>query len=247
MQILGVDIGGSGIKGAVVDTVTGKLVTERYRLATPQPATPDSVTEVMAALVKHFEWKDRIGCGFPCVIRQGVSYSAANIDESWIGVNIENLFSRGTGCKTYVINDADAAGLAEMRFGAGKDAQKGVVLILTIGTGIGSAIFTDGHLLPNTEFGHLEMDGKDAERRASDAARHRKKLSWSEWGSRLNQYLELIDRLIFPDLIILGGGVSKDFETFRPYLTVQTKVVPAELLNLAGMIGAGIAAELKEV
>jgi polyphosphate glucokinase len=238
-----VDVGGSGIKGAIVDTGTGELITDRHRIVTPAPATPEKVTGVVQELIHHFEWKEVMGCGFPCVVHRGVSYSAANIHKSWIGINIEDLFTEATGCRTVVINDADAAGLAEMRFGAGADMQRGVVLVLTVGTGIGTAIFSDCHLVPNTELGHLEMDGKDAERRVSDAIRQKKKMTWSEWGTKFDAYLKLIDRLFFPDLIIVGGGISKEFDDFSPFLTVHTRVVPAKLRNLAGIIGAAMAVE----
>jgi polyphosphate glucokinase len=243
MTTLGIDIGGSGIKGAPVDLDTGELVSPRYRIATPNPAKPDVVAEVVKQIAQHFGWVGKIGCGFPAVIQKGKAYSAANVHTSWIGTNAEDLFTRATGCPTRVINDADAAGLAEMAFGAGKKWSKGVVLLVTVGTGLGTAIFIDGILLPNTEFGHLQVRGKDAEKRASDAARQAKDMSWADWAARFNEYLQTMERLINPDVIIVGGGVSKEFGRFSGYLNVKAEVLPAELLNQAGIIGAALAAE----
>jgi polyphosphate glucokinase len=243
MTILGIDIGGTGIKGAPVDVQTGELVSPRYRLPTPEMAKPDDVAKVVVEIAKHFSWNGKIGCGFPAIIRNGVAFSAANVDESWIGTNIDSLLSEASGCTTRVINDADAAGLAEMRFGVGRDWQKGVVFLVTLGTGIGTAVFVDGHLLPNTEFGHIEIRGKDAERRASDAVRQRKDLSWAEWGERLNEYFQTMERLMWPDVVIIGGGASKDFDKFSPYIKMNCEVIPAQLLNLAGIVGAALAAE----
>lgn len=245
MEILGVDVGGSGIKGAVVETTSGKLITDRKRIPTPDPAKPESVTEVIREITRHFNWKGPLGCGFPCVVRRGIAYTAANIHKSWIGTNIEELITQATGCQTSVLNDADAAGLAEMRFGAGAETPMGVILVLTVGTGIGTAIFNRGILLPNTELGHLEMDGKDAEKQISDATRQKKDLSWKEWGNRFDDYLKLIYRLLYPDLMIIGGGISKNFDLFSAYLTVPSRVVPAQLQNYAGIIGAALAAEGK--
>jgi polyphosphate glucokinase len=225
-----------------VDVHTGEILQERIRIPTPIPALPHDVANTVAKLARGFAWKEPIGCGFPSVVRNGKCLSAANIHDSWIGVNISNLFTSATNCKTVVINDADAAGLAEMRFGAGKDFSRGVVLMLTLGTGIGSAIFVDGHLLPNTEFGHIEIRGKDAEKRASDAIRQNKELSWREWGERLNEYLQTMESLIWPDVIIIGGGVSKDYPRFFPYLETQARLTPARLLNNAGIVGAALAA-----
>jgi len=241
MAVLGIDIGGSGIKGAPVDLETGELVSPRYRIPTPNPAKPELVAEVVKQIAQHYGWTGKIGCGFPAVVRKGKVYTAANVHKSWIGANAEDLFSTATACSTRVINDADAAGLAEMAFGAGKGWNKGVVLLLTLGTGIGSAIFIDGRLLPNTEFGHLQIRGKDAEKRASDAARQAKELSWVNWASRLNEYLQIMEALLSPDLIILGGGVSKEFERFAGYLNLRADVVPAQLLNQAGIVGAALA------
>lgn len=242
MKMLGIDIGGSGIKGAPVDVRKGALLAPRYRIPTPQPAKPRAVAKTVAEVARHFDWHGPIGCGFPSVIRSGVATSAANIHKKWIGTNAEALFAKETGCPVVVINDADAAGLAEMSFGAGK-GRSGTVLLITIGTGLGSAIFTNGHLLPNTEFGHIEIDGVHAESMASDAARKREKLSWKKWGKRFNKYLTAMDYLVSPDLIILGGGVSKKNSRFLPYTTIKTEVVPAHLLNEAGIIGAALAAQ----
>lgn len=242
MEVLGVDIGGSGIKGAPVDTETGEFLAERYRIPTPKGAKPTDVAMVVSKIARHFKWQGPIGCCFPAVIQQGVARTAANVDKTWIGTNVEKLFAQSTGCPVRVLNDADAAGLAEVRFGAGKDV-KGVVLVITIGTGLGTALFTDGDLVPNTELGHIEMNCKDAEMQASDAARKHADLSWKRWGKRFNQYLERMHALLWPDLIILGGGTSKRLEKFEQYLTVETKIVPATSLNDAGAIGAALAAE----
>ena len=241
MEVLGVDIGGSGIKGTVVDTETGSLMAPRIRIATPSPSKPKKVAEVVAEIVDHFNWKGPVGCGFPAIVQNGVTMSAANVHKKWVGTNAEELFTRATGCPFRVVNDADAAGLAEMKFGAGRD-RDGVVLIVTIGTGLGTALFTDGHLLPNAELGHIEIDCDDAELMASDAVRKRDNLSWKEWTKRFDKYLCQLERLLSPDLIILGGGVSKKSENFLPYLTVRTEVVPAQLLNEAGIVGAALAA-----
>ncbi|MBL7164286.1 MAG: ROK family protein [Anaerolineales bacterium] len=240
MRVLGIDIGGSGIKGAPVDIEKGVMLTERYRIPTPQPAKPKPVAQTVAEIAKFFEWGGAIGCGFPAVVQQGITRTAANVHGKWIGTNAAALFSETTGCPVKVINDADAAGLAEMVFGAGK-GRMGVVLLVTIGTGLGTSLFTDGVLLPNTELGHIEIDCEDAELLASDAARKRDDLSWSKWGKRLDTYLNRLEQLVWPDLIILGGGVSKKHEKFMPYLTVQAEVVPAETLNEAGIIGAALA------
>ncbi len=240
---MGIDIGGSGIKGTMVDVDTGELTAERYRLPTPVKARPDDVADTVAEVVKHFNYMGPVGYGFPAVIRQGVVYTAANISKRWIETHVEDLFKNATGCPSYVLNDADAAGLAEMRFGIGREYPKGVVMMITLGTGLGTAIFVDGKLVPNTELGHIEIRGKDAEVRASDAARQTKEMTWEEWADRLNEYLHAIERLFWPDLIVLGGGVSKLSNKFIPLLRLQTKVVPAQLLNQAGMIGAAIYAE----
>lgn len=241
MEILGIDVGGSGIKGAPVDINTGKLIAERVRIKTPEKAEPEPVAQVVARIAQSFNWKETIGIGFPAPIKNGIAMMAANISEKWIGINADELFTSATGCPCKVGNDADVAGLAEMAFGAGR-GQMGTVIMLTLGTGIGTAIFSNGHLLPNTEFGHLEMNGKDAEYRASDAARQRKELSWKKYAKRLNRYLLAMEKLFWPDLFIIGGGISKVHENFIPLLTVQAKVVPAQLQNEAGMVGAALLA-----
>lgn len=247
MEIFGIDVGGSAIKGAPINTETGVFLKDRYKIETPTPAKPEAMGKAVAELVNHFGWKGRIGVGFPSVVKKGVCYSAANIHKSWIGANIEEIFNEATGCPIKAINDADAAGIAEMRFGAGKGIDKGVILVLTLGTGIGSAIFVDGHLMPNVELGHLEMKGKDAEKRASAGVRQQKKLSWKVWGNRLNDYLRKVDSLINPDLIILGGGVSSRYGKYQQFLTVRSRIVTAEFLNNAGIVGAALAAEELEL
>jgi polyphosphate glucokinase len=240
MEVLGIDIGGSGIKGAPVDVKKGVMLTERYRIPTPKSAKPEPVAKTVAKIAKYFNWDGPIGCGFPAVVRHGIIRTAANIHGNWIGTNAVDLFSKATNCPMNVINDADAAGLAEMTFGAGQ-GRRGVVLLVTIGTGLGTSLFTNGVLLPNTELGHIEIDCEDAELMASDAARKRDALSWEKWAKRLDTYLTRLESLIWPDLIILGGGVSKKFDNFMPYLTVQAEIVIAESLNEAGIIGAALA------
>jgi polyphosphate glucokinase len=242
VQILGIDIGGSGIKGAPVDIQTGLLAAERYRLATPDPSLPEAVGNVVAKVVKHFAWQGPIGCTFPSVIRDGIVYTAANVNPAWIGTDGRWLLQQKTGCPVLLLNDADAAGIAEMKFGAGR-GKKGVVIILTFGTGIGSAIFVKGQLVPNTELGHLEIRGKDAEWRASDHARQAKGLSWKKWARRVNEYLGRLEALFSPDLFIIGGGVSKKHAKFLPLLKTHAQVMPAQLLNDAGIVGAALAAK----
>ena len=241
MQILGLDVGGSGIKGAIVDVAAGALVTPRHRLPTPTPATPEAMVETAALVVRHFNWQGPIGCGFPAVIKGGVVHTAANISPRWIGANGQHMLEQASGCPVLLLNDADAAGLAEIHQGAGR-GRPGVILMLTVGTGIGTALFLDGKLVPNTELGHIEIRGRDAERRASDGARERKGWSYQEWAPRFDEYLQRISALLWPDLIIIGGGASKDYEKFARFLTIHTEVVPAQLRNEAGIIGAAIAA-----
>ncbi len=240
MSVLGIDFGGSGIKGAIVDIDNGRLMTERKRLPTPRKGKPNQVAEVVKEIVDHFAWDGLIGFGYPGVVRKGVAISAANISMRWVGENINDLLTKSTGCSVFSINDADAAGIAEITFGAGREVKKGVVMMLTLGTGIGSAIFVDGNLLPNTEFGHFQIRGKDAEKRASDAIRKKKELSWEQWSKRLQEYLNWIEFLIPPDLFILGGGVSKDAESFLPFLKTKAKIVPAQFLNEAGIVGTAL-------
>ncbi|MGP3912075.1 polyphosphate--glucose phosphotransferase [Nonomuraea sp. 10N515B] len=236
MNVLGIDIGGSGIKGAPVDTEAGRLVEERLRIPTPQPSKPDDVAHVVSSIVEHFHWSGPVGVTFPGVVVDGVVRSAANVARSWIGVDAAALFGGAT-----VLNDADAAGMAEMTFGEGR-GKRGTVLVLTFGTGIGSALFTDGTLVRNTELGHLELHGKDAEHRASDRARQEHDLSWEHWAERVQQYLEHVEMLFSPSLIVIGGGASKKAERFLPHITLDTPVVPAALQNEAGIIGAALAA-----
>lgn len=239
MEILGIDIGGTGIKGAPVDTAKGALVAERVRLPTPSPSTPSAVAETVAEIARHFEWKGRCGCGFPGVVRAGIVHTAANVSKEWIGVSADTLLKEATGCEVFMTNDADAAGIAEMRFGAG-ESKTGVVLMLTLGTGIGSALFTDGTLVPNVELGHLEIDGHHAEKWASAKVRDDEGLSWKEWAARLDRYLDRVHTYFWPELIILGGGGSKKFEKYASFLSVDCPVVPATLRNEAGIIGAAV-------
>ena len=241
MQILGIDVGGSGIKGAPVDIATGELTAERLRIKTPKGAEPQPVADVVAEIAKSFNWSGPIGIGFPAPIKTGVAMMAANISEKWVGTNADELFTKTTGCPSTAVNDADAAGLAEMEFGAGR-GQPGTVIMITLGTGIGTAIFHRGKLLPNTEFGHLDMKGKDAEHRASDAVRQLEDLSWKKYAKRLNKYLAEMEKLFWPDLFIIGGGISKKSEKYVPLLTINTPVITANFLNEAGIVGAALAA-----
>lgn len=243
MQILGIDVGGTGIKGAIVETSTGELASERLRIETPRPATPESIGITVKELIEQHRWSGPVGIGFPAAIQHGVARTAANIDPSFIGLPVADYFSLQTGCPVQVANDADVAGLAEMRFGAGRDVA-GVVLIVTIGTGLGTALFSDGHLLPNTELGHVILDnGLEAERYAADAVRAAKKLKWKDWGDHLNHYLITMENLFWPDLIVLGGSASKKLHKYAPRITTHTPVVPARFLNQAGMVGAALYAE----
>ncbi|MBP7653367.1 ROK family protein [Candidatus Dependentiae bacterium] len=236
-NVLGIDVGGSGIKGSIVNVQTGQLLSERFRLPTPEKGKPEDIAATISEIIKHFNWKNKIGCGFPAAINKGVSLTAANIHKNWIGLNIENFFKKKTGCEFKVINDADAAGLAEMNFGAGKKSN-GTVLMLTVGTGIGTALFINHNLLPNTELGHIELSGKDVELYASDAVRKKKDLSYKKWAIRFNKYLIKMNSLFYPDLIILGGGIVKKKEKYFKYLALNSKIIPAALGNDAGIIGA---------
>lgn len=244
MAVLGIDIGGSGIKGAPVDVETGKFLEKRFRIPTPSPGNPEQVIEVIHRIVQHFDWDGKIGAGFPGVVRRGVVETAANVSLEWIGQDLASLIESVSGCSTVVLNDADAAGLAEMRFGVGKDYEDDYALFLTIGTGIGSAFFVKRELWPNSELGHLQVRGKDAEHRAGDGVRKAKDLSWKKWGQKLQEVLQVYDFLLNPDVIILGGGVSKKFKKYGKYLKdINAAVVPAALRNQAGIIGAAMAAE----
>jgi polyphosphate glucokinase len=243
---IGVDVGGSGVKCAAVDIETGQLVGARHRVATPQPSTPAAVVGVIARLVERLGREAGapaapVGVGVPCVVIGGVTKTAANIDPAWIGFDGGRALAAAVGRPVQVLNDADAAGIAEMHFGAGRGVS-GTVFILTLGTGLGSALFIDGVLVPNTELGHMEIRGRDAERRSAAVARIRRGLSWKAWSGDLDEHLHAIDRLFWPNLIVLGGGVSKNADRFLPYLTVRPPVVPAQLRNDAGIVGAAMAA-----
>ena len=243
LTVLGIDVGGSGIKGAPIDIGTGQLVQPRFRLKTPSGARPQDVAETVKDLVDHFSWTGPIGLTIPGRVKNGIARTAANIDDGWIGTNAEQLFSSVTQCPAVVINDADAAGLAEMVFGAGRGCND-TVLVLTVGTGIGSSLFVQGRLVPNTELGHLRMGGTVAEGLASNRARKQNKLTWEAWAIRFQAYLEYLEFLLDPDLIIIGGGVSRPKRTVRYIHMLNTKasIVPAQLQNEAGMIGAACAA-----
>lgn len=237
-KILGIDVGASGVKGALVDLKHGRLEGERFRVPTPQPATPAALAGAFAEIVEFFDYKGPIGCGFPAIVKNGVAKSAANIDPHWIGTSVEGVFGKISGNRVFATNDADAAGIAEMRFGAGKGEQ-GLVFLITIGTGIGTALFYKGELIPNTELGHLIWKkNKPVELYCSSSARERLKISRQEWALRFNQYLLHLDRLFSPDLYILGGGESKFFDTYKDVLQPAARVLPAQLLNNAGIIGA---------
>ena len=242
-RAFGIDIGGSGIKGAIVDTANGELLTPRNRVATPQPSTPDAVAKVVEELVSAAGWTGVIGATFPAVIQHGVALSAANVDQSWVGTDADKVFTDavGTGSDVYVLNDADAAGIAEHRFGAAKGVD-GLVIMLTFGTGIGSALLINGILAPNTELGHLELDGHDAETRAAASVREQHGMSFKKWAMRVNAYMQHVERLFTPDLFVVGGGVSKHAEKWVPLLELRTPVQPAQLLNNAGIVGAAVAA-----
>lgn len=241
-NILGIDIGGSGIKGSIIDISNGILLYERIRIETPPLATPNQIAEIVKEIANEFKYEGIIGCGFPAVVKDGVVKTAANISKKSININIKELLTNVTGRKTYVYNDADAAGYSEIEFGYGKDIP-GTILFLTIGTGIGSALFVNGKLLPNTELGHLFMKNKkEAEKYTSDAVRQRQNLSWQAWSLRFDKFLQYVDFIFNPDLIIIGGGASKKFEKFKDFITIKTQVVPAKLLNNAGMIGAAMLA-----
>lgn len=237
-HILGIDVGASGIKGALVDVARGKLQGERFRVPTPQPSTPKAMAGAVAEIVEYFGYAGTIGCGFPSIVKHGVANYAANIHKSWVGTNIEQVFGDATGCKVFATNDADAAGVAEMRHGMGQ-GENGVVLLITIGTGLGSALFYKGQLVPNTELGHLVWKGgKPAEATCSSGARSKLKISRTQWAERFNEYLNHLELLFSPDLFILGGGESKFFDQYKEILQTQARVVPAKLLNNAGIIGA---------
>jgi polyphosphate glucokinase len=238
----GIDVGGSGVKGGIVDLDTGQLVGERFKLLTPQPATPDAVAKTIAEVVAHFGWTGPLGVTYPGVVTDGVVRTAANVDKAWIGTNVTQVIGAALGGQQVtVLNDADAAGLAEERFGAGKD-NSGVIVLLTFGTGIGSAVIHNGVLLPNTEFGHLEVGGKEAEHRAASSVKDRKQWSYERWTQEVTKVLVAIENAIWPDLFIAGGGISRKADKWIPLLTNRTPVVAAALLNTAGIVGAAMAA-----
>lgn len=239
MNVLGIDIGGSAVKGAPVDIASGKLLAERYRVETPEKITPQRMARVVTEIAKHFEWRGPIGIGFPGVVLNGTVKTAANLHPGFIDCDLARLIGKATRSRVRVINDADAAGLAEMRFGAGKKA-KGTVMLFTLGTGVGSAIFRDGVLLPNSELGHLPYKGRAIEKSVAASVRKARGLEWDEWGGRLNGFLGTMEMLFSPDLIILGGGVSAKSEKFFQYLKTRAPVVPAKLLNGAGIAGAAL-------
>jgi polyphosphate glucokinase len=242
MQALGIDIGGTGIKAAPVDVAAGKLVADRQKIETPHPALPDAVADVVHQLTTAFSWSGPVGVTFPGVVSNGVIRTAANLDPAWIGLDAHSVFGKATGDPVTVLNDADAAGIAEVTFGAGVN-EHGTVLMLTFGTGIGSALFINGVLVPNTEFGHVELDGHDAAKRASEHARELHDLSWGKWAGRVEAYLQHMEALLSPDLFIIGGGISKQCDKFVPLLKgIRARIVPAAMLNDAGIVGAAMAA-----
>lgn len=240
-QAFGIDIGGTGMKAAVVDLATGELVSDRYRIDTPQPARPDAMAKVVVELVRHHGWEGTVGCAFPAVVRNGYVKSAANIDAAWIDVDADQLLTDALGVEVHMINDADAAGLAEVRYGVAA-GRRGVVMMLTFGTGIGSGLFVDGILVPNTELGHLELDGHDAESRAAASARKRFSWSWDEWAEHVQHYLEHVERLFSPDLFVVGGGVSKKPGRWLDNISIDTEIVVASMANNAGIAGAALVA-----
>jgi polyphosphate glucokinase len=240
-RVLGIDIGGSGIKGAVVDVSRGRLITSRIRFVTPSPARPAAVVRAIKKVVAHFSWRGPVGVGFPGIVRNQVAYSAHNLHPAWIGCDLAQRFRAASGCPVFAMNDADVAAVGELAFGAGRRGR-GTVLVLTFGTGIGSALFRDGELIPNLELGHLQFKDGIAEDYCAASVREEKNLSWKAWGKRVNAYLHHLDRLVSPDLIIVGGGVSRKFDKFSPNLDLEVDVVPAKLRNEAGIIGAATAA-----
>jgi polyphosphate glucokinase len=244
MTILGIDIGGSALKGAPVNTKTGQLLAERHRIATPKPLSPKQMAAAVKRLAGHFNWDGPIGIGFPGVVRDGVVCTSANLHKDFVGLDAGKLFGKVVRMPVAIINDADAAGVAEVRFGAGKDRQ-GTVLLLTFGTGVGSALFVDGKLYPNSEFGHLKIKGKSAEHFVSAAARERKDLSYKKWAHEVSDYLRQLEEVLWPELILVGGGISAAHKKWFKYLKLRTPIVPAAFLNEAGIVGAALAAMTK--
>ena len=245
-NLLGIDIGGTGIKGALVNVKTGNLTKERFRIKTPHPAKPDAIAEVIEQIAKHFDYSGPTGITFPAIVKDGVIFSATNVDESWINFDAAKLFQRHLGCPVSLLNDADAAGIAEMRFGAGV-GRRGVVILLTFGTGIGSAIFSDGVLLPNSEFGQLKIRGKDIELRASERIREKRDISFKKWAGIVSEFLEELEKLFSPELFLIGGGISKKADKFLPYLKARSHVPieVAKMQNDAGIIGAATLAKIR--
>jgi len=242
MTVLGIDIGGSGMKGALVNSVTGEMVTDRFRIPTPASRKPKAMAKVLKAIVDHFDYNGPVGCGFPTTVRHGICKSRGNLHKKWVGVNVKELFSEATGLPVTIINDADAAGYATMNYGIGKGTS-GFVVMITIGTGLGSGAFWNGELIPNFELGHIPYkEYTKIEDWAAASAKEREGISYEEWGQRFNTFLEYVDLIIAPDLIILGGGTSKDFDKYKEYITIETPVIPAGLQNHAGIIGAAAAA-----
>lgn len=245
-RILGIDVGGSGVKGAIVNVQTGHLLSPRYRVKTPRPATPQALAAAIGRIATHFRWKGRIGVGMPGPLKDGKLMLARNLDRTWSGIRAHRIYSEVTRLPVSVINDADAAGLAEMKFGAGRN-QRGTVVLITLGTGIGSAVFVDGKLLPNTELGQAEIRGKRAEERAAARVRKERNLSWEKYAKRLQEYLDVVQMLLWPDLIIVGGGVSRKSKRFLPQIKLRASIVPARLRNEAGIIGAALHASARRV
>ncbi len=241
MKVLGIDIGGSAIKGAPVDVATGRLLAGRFKIETPLLLSPSEMADAAGMIAAHFKWRGPIGIGFPGVIHGGTILTSANLDKKFIGCDGIKLFGRATGLPVALTNDAAAAGLAEMEFGAGKDFG-GKALMLTLGTGVGSVLFFRGWLFP-CELGHLQIDGRDAEKRVAASVKHRKDLSWKRWGERLNSYIGSLEGILWPELIIIGGGISAKHDKFFKYLKTRAKVVPAEFLNEAGIVGAALWAD----
>ncbi|MEO1012450.1 MAG: ROK family protein [Bacteroidota bacterium] len=242
MNVLGIDIGGSGMKGALVNSLTGEMLSERHRIPTPVSRRPDEMADVLAEIVAHFDHKGPVGVGFPTIIKHGICKSPGNLHKSWQGTNVKELFSERTGLPVTVINDADAAGYATMNYGIGK-GREGLVIMITIGTGLGSGAFVDGELVPNFELGQIPYKKyKKIESWAAASAKEREELSYEKWGKRFNKFLKLVELLVSPDCIILGGGTSKHFDEFKEFITIETQVIPAELRNHAGIVGAAAAA-----
>lgn len=241
MEVLGIDVGGSGIKGAMVHMETGEMLSPRFRIPTPPSRTPEAMAGVVAEIVRHFGYKGPVGCGFPSVIKHGICKSKGNLDKAWVNQNVETLFEQATGNDFTVINDADAAGYAAMNYGVGR-GMKGFVVMITIGTGLGSGAFLDGRLIPNMELGQIPYKKYDKiETWAAASAKEREGLSYKKWGKRFNKFLQLVELIAAPDTIILGGGTSKDYDLFKDYITIETPVIAAGLQNDAGIIGAATA------